>query len=369
MTTPRSYRRSTSRQPSNPPTKKFVQLAKAFHDSLYDLIVHRYADVWKKYAGPKKRRSLPRAATFDPVIDTRRLAIHLASCPVSHWIRNRKSWPNVRTVKSSSTRFPSAWRHASPFVARGIASHVIKPKKLEWLKDRNPRVLLYTLTHQEIRLRDKPAPEPLDVWHSMLSLWLRMKRIEAVLLREVGWGGLWSWDIAPVRHGGKIGNEGVLVHAHLLIEVYDAPINDGGKVHYALQAAWSSTATPETSRRVVVTPVKQSTKDLETCVRYVTGFPTVAEAVTSKLLMHFDKTRRKHSRRTECIPSRDQLRLLLAFYTCPIRIERLLGVWNGSVGAWGKKIAHLVRLDTNPNVAPPEFHAVTYPKRWLDGSR
>jgi hypothetical protein len=185
---------------------------------------------------------------------------------------------------------------------------------------------------------------------------------------------LWSWDIAPTRPGGKCEKEAIHIHSHLLIETYDNRFGTGEEVHPLLREAWRDTAANGCSGKVVVVPVKQSPLDIENAVRYVTGFPSVAGVRTSKLLKHFavdkadsDSTGAQGDRtHPRCKPSRDQLRLLLAFYTCPRRIERLLGHWNTGLSGWGKHLAKQPRLERNPMVAPTEFGELTYPKRWRD---
>src|SRR5262249_9704267 len=150
-----------------------------------------------------------------------------------------------------------------------------------WLRKRNPRVQLYSMLHQSLKLADEPNPQ--DVWESMSKLWFRIMPIVAVILKHVGCGGSACWDIVPKRFGGNQGKDTVLIHLHVLVEPYISATLDLAQPHPRVVQAWADTAGHHL-KRVVVRPVSHSPRDLMDTLLYVHGLPILAGARTSKMI-------------------------------------------------------------------------------------
>jgi len=340
-----------------------------YHRALVALAIHAYPDAYDTYTEFKRLPSRsnrfeghpPRSPNADEA--TERLVMSLIACPASYKARQGELLTR-QDRQAAAANFPRVWaKLASPIVAPMTVFKEFPLKKREWFGRRDPKVQFITLTHEVFQIADHPTAN--DIWKSMAALRRRFAVIPDVIAKHVGAGSFATWDIGPRRFGHE--RECVVLHVHLVVEPYlrKGTRYDFKRVPQMLQQAWDATATGRQSKRVVAKEIQHWPSDVVNTILYSIGLPKVSGGErNSKMILHVTPSRGSNTRFSKkgtprTAASRDQLRLLLAFYAYPHPgLPRWLGVWHGNTWKTTSIDTNPGRLVNNPRAADIWFSDV-----------
>lgn len=288
---------------------------------------------------------------------TRRLLFALVRCRASYSFRYKGVVSRGLLRKAAASIHHGEPRLASPALVHGYVSKTVPQRKRRWLQRRNPRVVLFTFTHEVFGSPN--SFEPYDMWRSMERLVTRWSGMNDFLLRHVGVGGVVHWEASSYwerkRPIAPSTQDKVVIHVHTLLEMRGNSLGSDSRAFEAVQREWKRSKQESESDDVRRRPFDDDNKDeadsehlvsetLNGCL-YVCGLPKLWKGERRKLVTCPDERSCKLlrpfippdefikpgtiERPSRNAPSTAALRLIVAFHAAPHKLGPLwIGLWD-----------------------------------------